>query len=268
MTEAEWLACTDFDLLWDTLAPQATARKRRLFHCAMVRRGWSARAGRPGRPDRQAVEVAESYADGVVGHRELATAHQAAVQFDPQVHGDDVAATRSDDDLAEAWSLTIGERSDAPPPSADMWSRLELLRELVGHPFRAIALDPAWLTWQGSTVARLAQVAYEERNLPEGTLDLARLAILADALEDAGCTDTDLLNHLRGPGPHVRGAGHWTWCCRNRDTGEAPCGGGSCSCAGGARCGARGWGHWRETWVTVKETNLHGFARRSGKGLG
>ena len=43
------------------------------------------------------------------------------------------------------------------------------------------------------------------RSLPAGTLDPARLAVLADALEDAGCTDAGLLGHLRGPGPHVRG---------------------------------------------------------------
>jgi hypothetical protein len=30
-------------------------------------------------------------------------------------------------------------------------------------------------------------------------------AILADALEEAGCTDAAILSHLRGPGPHVRG---------------------------------------------------------------
>ena len=44
-----------------------------------------------------------------------------------------------------------------------------------------------------------------DRQLPEGTLDPARLAVLADALEDAGCSDADLLSHLRSPGPHVRG---------------------------------------------------------------
>jgi hypothetical protein len=31
------------------------------------------------------------------------------------------------------------------------------------------------------------------------------LAILSDALEDAGCNDAELLGHLRSPGPHVRG---------------------------------------------------------------
>jgi hypothetical protein len=32
-----------------------------------------------------------------------------------------------------------------------------------------------------------------------------RLPVLADALEEAGCTISDILDHCRGPGPHVRG---------------------------------------------------------------
>jgi hypothetical protein len=32
-----------------------------------------------------------------------------------------------------------------------------------------------------------------------------RLPILADALEEAGCHDAEILAHCRGPGPHVRG---------------------------------------------------------------
>ena len=51
----------------------------------------------------------------------------------------------------------------------------------------------------------LAQAAYDERELPSGTLDATRLAVLADALEEAGCPDRTILDHLRGPGPHVRG---------------------------------------------------------------
>ena len=38
-----------------------------------------------------------------------------------------------------------------------------------------------------------------------GHLDPVRLAILADALEEAGCNSIDILAHLRSPGPHVRG---------------------------------------------------------------
>jgi hypothetical protein len=32
-----------------------------------------------------------------------------------------------------------------------------------------------------------------------------RLPILADALQDAGCENADILDHCRGPGPHARG---------------------------------------------------------------
>jgi hypothetical protein len=46
--------------------------------------------------------------------------------------------------------------------------------------------------------------AYEERELPSGHLNRHRLAVLADALEEAGA-DAELVGHLRGPGPHVRG---------------------------------------------------------------
>jgi hypothetical protein len=66
------------------------------------------------------------------------------------------------------------------------------------------AVDPAWLALQGGTVTQLAEEAYHERHLPEGTIDPDRLALLGDVLEDGGCTDAELLGHLRGPGPHVR----------------------------------------------------------------
>jgi hypothetical protein len=80
-----------------------------------------------------------------------------------------------------------------------------MVREVFGNPFRPVALDPSWLTWSDSTVRKLAEAAYNERQLPEGTLDPSRLALLADALEDAGCTEAHLLHHLRSPGPHCRG---------------------------------------------------------------
>ena len=70
-----------------------------------------------------------------------------------------------------------------------------LLREIVGNPFRPLQIDPSWRT---STVRDLAISAYDERAYD-------RLPILADALEDAGCVEQEVLDHLRGPGPHVRG---------------------------------------------------------------
>jgi len=75
------------------------------------------------------------------------------------------------------------------------------LRHIIGPPF-PLTIHPAWLS---STVLSLAQAAYDNRILPGGTLDNARLAVLADALEDAGCDNADILNHSRRPGDHVRG---------------------------------------------------------------
>jgi hypothetical protein len=81
-----------------------------------------------------------------------------------------------------------------------------LLRCLLGNPFRPLQLIAlSLLKWRDATVVRLAQAAYQDTSPPDGTLDSTRLAVLADALEEAGCTQADLLDHLRGPGPHVRG---------------------------------------------------------------
>jgi hypothetical protein len=54
-------------------------------------------------------------------------------------------------------------------------------------------------------VLKLAQAAYDNPLLPSGLLDNTGLAVLADALEEAGCDNEDILSHLRGPGPHVSG---------------------------------------------------------------
>jgi hypothetical protein len=81
-----------------------------------------------------------------------------------------------------------------------------LLRDIFGYPLRATpAFDPSVLAWKHGAVMARAQAAYENRILPSGQLDNVRLGILADALEDAGASEKDLLAHLRGPGPHVRG---------------------------------------------------------------
>ncbi|MGE3808854.1 MAG: hypothetical protein AB7K24_29670 [Gemmataceae bacterium] len=101
--------------------------------------------------------------------------------------------------------LTLSVRWAPPISSEELVYQAHLLREIVGSPFRLVAVDPDWLRWHDRTVVKLAQVAHEEREIPSGLLDAARLAIVADALEEAGCTSTELLAHLRGPGPHVRG---------------------------------------------------------------
>ncbi|HVK15982.1 MAG TPA: hypothetical protein VM533_03475 [Fimbriiglobus sp.] len=76
-----------------------------------------------------------------------------------------------------------------------MRSQCDLLRCVLGNPFRPVTAEARWLT---STAVGLAQTIYVERAFD-------RLPILADALEEAGCDDPDVLSHLRGDGPHVRG---------------------------------------------------------------
>jgi hypothetical protein len=70
-----------------------------------------------------------------------------------------------------------------------------LLRCIVGDPFRPARLDAAWLT---GTVVRVAEAIYEGRRWGE-------MGVLGDALEEAGCTDEELLSHCRRPSSHTRG---------------------------------------------------------------
>lgn len=74
-------------------------------------------------------------------------------------------------------------------------AQCELLRDIVGNPFRLTHAIPVPVT---PAVRSLASIIYSSRAFE-------RMPELADSLEQAGCTDADLLAHCRGPGPHVRG---------------------------------------------------------------
>jgi hypothetical protein len=88
------------------------------------------------------------------------------------------------------WLPSAVRKAEHPLSQAEQWCLLPTPRNLV--------VRPEWLAWGDGTVAGIARSIYEEEAFD-------RLPILADALEDAGCTDNDLLAHLRGPGPHARG---------------------------------------------------------------
>jgi hypothetical protein len=95
-----------------------------------------------------------------------------------------------------AHALGLG---DSVARDAERSAQSVLLRDLFGAlPFRPVEIPPAWLRWNDGTARRLAQAVYRERRFQD-------LPVLADALEEAGCADPQLLGHLRGPGPHVRG---------------------------------------------------------------
>jgi hypothetical protein len=164
-------------------------RKLRLFACACCR--LAGRYGNVGGLD--CVGLAEEVAEG----RRTPAEAQRLVSGMPRLMSDDWAATADIGRLAHLF----GDR-------ARIWDgvpRAALVRCVFGNPFRPPRVEPSWLSWGGGTIAHLAQAAYEQRAMPSGLLDPARLAVLADALEESGCTDAALLAHLRGPGPHVRG---------------------------------------------------------------
>ncbi|QJW94717.1 hypothetical protein [Frigoriglobus tundricola] len=74
-------------------------------------------------------------------------------------------------------------------------NQAQLLRDIIGNPFRVAAFSSNWRT--GTTVL-LARQMHESR-------DYSAMPVLADALQDCGCDNCDMLDHCRGPGPHVRG---------------------------------------------------------------
>jgi hypothetical protein len=97
-------------------------------------------------------------------------------------------------EAVSAWSAHAGASS-----REEQVARAAILRDLLGSlPFRRLGVEAGWLAWNDGTVARLASACHAERAFD-------RLPVLADALEEAGCGDADVLGHLRGPGPHFFG---------------------------------------------------------------
>jgi hypothetical protein len=92
--------------------------------------------------------------------------------------------------------LTAAVRPEAEPPARAALCRA--LREVVGNPFRPPKVEPGWASWNGGAITQIARTIYEERAFDQ-------LPILADGLEEAGCSDATLLHHCRESEGHVRG---------------------------------------------------------------
>ena len=208
MTEQEWLACPDPQKMLEFLRSKASERKLRLFACAFGR----AIRDSQHQPGPSTVAVAERYADGLATEQELATELRKWA-CSPEERGP-VAPSAYDGAWRAVDSLARYERAWRHDPdsysciSADAVLKRSalLLRDIFGNPFRpSPPLAAAILVWNDGTVRRLAKGIYEERQMPGGTLNTARLAVLADALKEARCDNADMLAHCRRPGEHVRG---------------------------------------------------------------
>jgi hypothetical protein len=214
MTEQEWLGCDDAHemLQFLRLGSQIDDRKLRLLGCACARLVW-VWAG--DEPPPIAIERAERFADGLFTKAGLRRARQEVRKMRYDMQGTEAASRPI---WGAYWLVEVVATENAYGSvitemyrlttsllflDTSGWSTVcRLLHDVVGNPSRPVAIPTAWRT---PTVVSLATAAYEERSLPSGELDPARLAVLSDALEDAGCDSNEILAHLRGPGPHVRG---------------------------------------------------------------
>jgi hypothetical protein len=195
MTEREWLTCADPAVMLRFVRGRVTERKLRLYLVACCRLTWH--LVRDSRSHR-AIEAAEQHADGEISDEQLQAVRAAALRWE------DLMARQEFEEIAYARMACEAARRPLYWGSLDWaWGTPALMRCVFGNPFRSPRLDAA--AARNETVVQLAQVTYAKRELSSDHLDRSRHAILADALQEAGCSDTDVLGHLRGPEPHVRG---------------------------------------------------------------
>jgi hypothetical protein len=220
MDENEWFESDDPKGMYAAVWNRIDQRKQRLFACACVRSVWhNLRDERL----RAIVELSEEVADGRASLERLERATgpltRSVLDFSSVLTDPSVAAMaaayqlgRGASFINQAIALTLlsaapcvptGTPTGPTPPDPEAQkahARLlaHLFRDTVGNPFRPVALHLDWLAWDGGTVRRLAETMYEERRYQD-------LPVLADALEEAGCDEPEVLAHLRGGGIHARG---------------------------------------------------------------
>jgi hypothetical protein len=200
---------------------KANQRKSRLLCCACFRHVWHLLESDK---LRKAVDSLERFADGEMDPESFQSAvyrvHPLYVYRDELFSGNACEATWSAayavhyalrhhiDNQIVCKSLDALQRAVRPPqdnPSSAA-ARFESLNEedrfqaavihdIFGNPIRRLTLTDSR---PSPTVTALADTIYHKRRFEE-------LPILADALEEAGCTSAEILNHCRKGGEHVRG---------------------------------------------------------------
>jgi hypothetical protein len=222
VTEAEWLICANPNAMLEHLRGKVSERKLRLFGCAVCRVVWHLFTDER---SRKAVDVVERYVDGLASLEEMAVAEKAASDARDLAVGPCSNAPRRHRSRAGRCTSWAAYDLTTIPDGEDVcqyvWRDVEdattyaldaerghcrengrlgasLLRDIVGNPFRPSSINPTWLAFNDGTIKKLAQAVYDDRAFE-------RLPILADALEEAGCTDAQILHHCRQSAGHVRG---------------------------------------------------------------
>jgi hypothetical protein len=195
MTEQEWLTGSSDELHSIRMVNQlrlGSDRKLRLLGCAFCREVWTQLSPL----GRRAVEIAEEFAEGFADSKTRITCEwrirNSVGQSTPGHNAELMAALAISETGWYAAELTVGSGQVAAAREQ------QLIRDVFGNPYRSVAIDSRWFAWQNGTIRRIAHAIYDD-------LDFDRMPILADALEDAGCTDQGILNHCRSEEPHVKG---------------------------------------------------------------
>jgi hypothetical protein len=197
MTEQEWLEAIDpMPMVKYLRRRKASVRKWRLVAVACCRRRW------PLITDercRYAVLTAERFADGEVSKAAMTAAHKDAYELYCEDARDIFDSGRDALGAAAGAAMTIpGHAFNRATYRMEPSEICGLLREVFGNPFRPITINPAWLTWHDGLLLSIAKRMYDSREFSD-------MPVLADALEEAGYQDQDILGHCRSGGEHVRG---------------------------------------------------------------
>lgn len=237
MTEAEWLACADPQPMLEFLGRKASDRKVRLFAAACCRRVWSSLEHEE---FRDAVEKAESFADGLIDQDELLRAYKKAHPIFVSLHdGKDSGPcgaltacafpgppksflARIADALDDPWWEDEFDKGDRLAPALVTARHAQgAAAHLQGE--RALLDGPATIAERREQAALVhclfgnpfrpqpdcaALLTREVMALADGIYAeraFGRMPLLADALEASGCTNADLIEHCRSGREHARG---------------------------------------------------------------
>jgi hypothetical protein len=192
--EERWNTCRDPHILTTYANHRASPRKKRLLQCAFVRSVCDDRVRELLEP---MLATAEAFADRRVRILEL---ERARLRFESDLMSWSLGEQRGHVRHIAGWAFSSHAGCCCIAGTAEQRAlHCVHVREVMGNPFRPPPLiRHVWVSANDRTVKRLAQAIYEERAFE-------RMPILADALEDAGCDDSEILAHCRGQGPHIAG---------------------------------------------------------------
>ncbi len=209
--EKQWVSTTSYRRLLNHMRvkhdigqTKLGRRKLRLFACGACRLMlWDDPV-----PERfkKMVDAAEAFADDRISKHALARRGSEKGEWPKPMYGHLWLAATAMRATTEISSVKAANRTaydllqslEKPRGRGGKGRLCRVVREVFGNPFHVTVIEDSLLSWRDATIPQIAAKIYEERRFGD-------LPILADALEEAGCADAEILSHCREPGEHVLG---------------------------------------------------------------